>query len=82
MNCHIMGLRVDHRRTNAPKLQKTLTHYGCNIKMRVGLHQAGELGCSDDGLIVLQVCGKPGEAGQMLEELNGMDGVTAKLMEI
>ena len=63
MNCHIMGLRVDHRRTNAPKLQKTLTHYGCNIKMRVGLHQ-------------------PGEAGQMLEELNGMDGVTAKLMEI
>lgn len=77
----IMGLRVDHRQANAPKLQEALTQNGCRIKMRIGMHEAGDA-CSDDGLILLQVCGGPGEAGQMLEELNGIRGVSAKLMEI
>jgi hypothetical protein len=49
--------------------------------MRIGMHEAGEA-CSDDGLILLQVCGEAGEAGQMLEELNGIRGVSAKLMEL
>ncbi len=82
MNCQIMGLRVDHRRANAPRLQEALTEYGCNIKMRVGLHEAGERNCSDDGLILLQVCGEPGEAGKMLDDLNGINGVKAQLMEL
>lgn len=81
MKSQIMGLRVDHRRANAPRLQEALTQNGCRIKMRIGLHEAGEA-CSDEGLILLQVCGGPGEAGQMLEELNGICGVSAKLMEI
>lgn len=81
MKSQIMGLRVDHRSANAPRLQEALTQNGCRIKMRIGLHEAGEA-CSDDGLILLQVCGGPQEAGQMLEELNGISGVSAKLMEI
>ena len=81
MKSQIMGLRVDHRRANAHKLHETLTQHGCQIKMRIGMHEAGEA-CSDDGLILLQVCGEAGEAGQMLEELNGIRGVSAKLMEL
>ena len=51
MNCYyIIGLRVDHRHANALNLQKTLTEYGCNIKLRVGLHETGEDFCSDDGV--------------------------------
>ena len=48
MNCYyIIGLRVDHRHSNALNLQKTLTEFGCNIKLRVGLHETGEDFCSD-----------------------------------
>ena len=40
-----------------PEPAKTLTEYGCNIKLRVGLHETGEDFCSDDGVIMLQACG-------------------------
>lgn len=54
MGCYyVIGLRVDHRRANAAGLQETLTRYGCNIRLRVGLHEAGEGRCSDDGVILL-----------------------------
>lgn len=55
MNCYyIIGLRVDHRRSNALNLQKALTEFGCNIRLRVGLHETSEEFCSDDGVIMLQ----------------------------
>ena len=58
MNCYyIIGLRVDHRRSNALNLQKALTEFGCNIRLRVGLHETSEEFCSDDGVIMLQACG-------------------------
>ena len=64
MGCYyVIGLRVDHRRANAAGLQETLTRYGCNIRLRVGLHEAGEGRCSDDGVILLQVCGEQERGG-------------------
>lgn len=57
-HCYIVGIRVNHRVANAGKLQDLLTKYGCNIKLRVGLHETNENYCSDDGIIMLQVCGE------------------------
>ena len=82
MNCQIMGLRVDHRRVNAPNLQKALTANGHDIKMRIGLHQPGEAGHGDDGVILLQGSGGAGTANSLLQELNGISGVKAQLMEL
>ncbi len=82
MNCHIIGLRVDNRRNSAPKLQKALTDYGCSIKMRIGLHEAGDQYCSDDGLILLQVQGDGKATENMVRDFNTLPGVTAKMMEI
>ena len=83
MNCYyIIGLRVDHRHSNALNLQKTLTEFGCNIKLRVGLHETGEDFCSDDGVILLQVCGEPETIREMLDAFDKLDGVKAKLMEL
>ena len=66
MGCYyVIGLRVDHRRANAAGLQETLTRYGCNIRLRVGLHEAGEGRCSDDGVILLQVCGEQDEVDRI-----------------
>lgn len=79
---YIIGLRVDHRHANALNLQKALTEFGCNIKLRVGLHETGENFCSDDGVIMLQACGDQETINRMVEGFNGLEGVTAKLLDL
>ena len=62
--------------------QETLTRHGCNIRLRVGLHEAGEGRCADDGVILLQVCGEQGEVDRLMAALEATPGVTAKLMDL
>ncbi|MEA4853441.1 MAG: hypothetical protein VB082_04080 [Christensenella sp.] len=83
MSCYyIIGLRVSHRTHNSLKLQQLLTEYGCNIKMRVGLHETSEEYCSDDGLIILQACGGKDLIERMVASFSKVEGVTAKMMEL
>ena len=83
MYCYyIIGLRVDHRHSNALNLQKTLTEFGCNIKLRVGLHVTGEDFCSDDGVILLQTCGEKEQMEDLVAQLNALDGIRAKCMDL
>ena len=83
MNCYyIIGMRVDHGHANALNLQKTLTEYGCNIKLRVGLHEPGEDFCSDDGVIMLQACGDQATIDKMAAAFNALEGVSAKVMDL
>lgn len=83
MNCYyIIGLRVDHRHANALNLQKVLTEFGCNIKLRVGLHETSEEFCSDDGVIMLQACGDKATIDRMMESFNALEGVSAKLLDL
>lgn len=81
MNCYyIIGLRVNHRTGNAVKLQEVLTQFSCNIKLRVGLHETSEQFCSDDGIILLQVCGEQQTIENMLQAFNEVEGVKAKML--
>lgn len=83
MNCfYIIGLRVNHRTGNAVKLQEVLTKFGCSIRLRVGLHETSEQFCSDDGVIMLQVCGDEASVKGMVDAFNQMEGVTAKMMDL
>ena len=77
----LIVIAVDHRREEAEKLQKVLTKYGCEVKTRLGLHEAGDL-CSDEGLILLQLIPETAEAKNFLGELNGLEGVRATLIEL
>jgi hypothetical protein len=83
MSCYyVIGLRVNHRSANAVNLQQTLTQFGCNIKLRVGLHETSEDYCADDGVILLQVCGDREQIENMVKVFNELQGVTAKLMDL
>lgn len=83
MKCYyIVGLRVNHRTGNAVKLQEVLTQFGCNIKLRVGLHETSEEYCSDDGVIMLQVSGDLSTAQRMMDAFNELEGVSAKMMDL
>ena len=64
------------------ELQEVLTGNGCNIKVRLGLHEASEEFCANDGLIVLQPCGEKAQIEALVEALNGLEGVSARLMDL
>ena len=79
MDCKtIMAILVDNRTHSAPKVQEILTKYGCNIKVRLGLHEVDERHCSDEGLIILQLCGSEEDIKKLEDELNSLERVKAK----
>jgi len=49
----IIGIEINDREEDALKVQSLLTEYGCCIKMRLGMHDAGA-GCATSGLIILE----------------------------
>ena len=38
---YIMAVLQEHRVETATKVQEILTRFGCNIRVRLGLHDAG-----------------------------------------
>ncbi len=83
MQCNtLIGVRMDNRVANALHFQETLTKNGCVIKTRLGLHEVDETSCANYGIIVLQPCGTLAEVERLTAELNALDGVTAKWMDL
>ncbi len=83
MSCYyVIGIRMDNRTGNALNFQEVLTKNGCNIKARLGLHEVSDNACANDGLIVLQPCGEKEEIEQLVKELNRLEGITAKLIDL
>lgn len=82
MSCYnIMAILINRRSKKALNVQEILTKHGCSIRMRLGLHEAGDV-CSEEGLVLLQVCGEDGQIKALEDDLNSLDGVKAKTMNI
>lgn len=79
---YVIGVRMDNRVGNSLSFQQALTRNGCKIKARIGLHEASEDVCARDGLIILQPCGEKEEVEKLVRELNRLDGITAKLIDL
>lgn len=81
MKCNIiMAILVDNRSDIAPKVQEVLTNYGCIIDTRLGMHQSND--CSEEGLIILKLCGDSDQISKLEEELKGLDRVAVNKMKI
>ncbi len=79
---YIMAVLQEHRVETATKVQEIFTRYGCNIRFRLGLHDAGIDTCSNSGLILLQVCGDKTAIEQLQSELQKVPHVKLKLMSL
>ncbi len=73
----IIGIHVQNRTDQAARVQEILTKYGCNIKVRLGLHEVNQDLCSPNGVILLQI---HGSCDEIMDELNSIDNVEAKKM--
>ena len=83
MSCYyVIGVRMDNRISNALSFQEALTKNGCMIRARLGLHEASDTVCANDGLIVLQPCGEEEQIEQLVQDLNSLTGITAKLIDL
>ncbi|NLL06536.1 MAG: hypothetical protein GX270_12295 [Clostridiaceae bacterium] len=78
---NIMAVLINHRSKKAPTVQEVFTKHGCTIKMRLGLHEAGDV-CSEEGLVLLQLTGEKAEIKALEDDLNAIEGVKAKTMSI
>ncbi len=82
MNCKtIMAVSISKRTAEAVEVQQVLTRHGCIIKLRVGLHEAGDV-CADDGLVLLHLCGTKKEVAALKADLGRIKGVKAKTLTV
>ncbi len=62
----IIGIKLENRASEALKLQKILTLYGCEIQTRIGLHPIGDYKCNNYGIILIEVVAKVNEIYDVL----------------
>jgi hypothetical protein len=74
-------VRIKARQTHAVKVQEVLTRHGCDIMLRLGLHEA-DAACADDGLIVLQVKPEQSAVNSLVADLKAVDGVEVKAVSM
>ncbi len=82
MNFKIVLIKIDQRIKDAGVVQKVLTEHGCNIRVRLGLHEVSTDACAQDGLIILHVDGLSEEIKLLLDKLNSLEFVHANLTEM
>jgi hypothetical protein len=68
----VLGVHVAQRTKHTARVQKVLTEYGCSIRTRIGLHDAGDGFCSPNGLILLEVVNKAAELSAALSKIPGV----------
>ena len=73
----ILGVHVAQRTKHTANVQKILSDYGCSIRTRIGLHDAGDGFCSPNGLILLEVVN---QAPALAAALAKVPGVTVQKM--
>lgn len=82
MKYKVILIKIDHRSSEAAIVQNILTEYGCNIKVRLGLHEVSHEFCANDGLVVLEVEGDKRKLNTIVKKLNAVEYVEAQLIEM
>lgn len=76
----IIGVHISDRIQHVEPVQHVLTKAGCNIRTRLGLHDADENFCSPNGLLLLEMIGTDEIHDDMIGKLNLIEGVEAQKM--
>ncbi len=77
---HLIGIIVKNRKENAVKLQRILTKYGNLIRTRLGINETKLE--REHGLVIIHAEGDKDKLENMLKEINSINGLKAKMMEI
>jgi hypothetical protein len=78
----ILLILIGKRKDSAVKVQQILTAWGCNIKTRLGIHDGVLENCSDTGLLILELVGKPEDNKEIARKVALLSGVSSQLVEL
>jgi hypothetical protein len=78
---NIFGVHITHRTQNVPAVQAVFTKYGCNIRSRLGIHDADNTSCSPSGLVLIDAFGDEATVESFYKELVALGGVDVKRMD-
>jgi hypothetical protein len=76
----ILGVHLSDRVTEAVEVQAVFTELGCNIKTRIGLHDADGNVCGRGGVILLELVGGEDSYEKMAARLAAIPGVEVQRM--
>jgi len=81
MDKHIVvGVHITERVKHAGEIQKVFTEFGCQIRTRLGLHEADKGICSPNGLILLDMVDDDVQVASLKSKLSALDGVEVQSM--
>ncbi len=75
---HLLVIQLRHRSVSAPQAQQILTEHGCEIKVRLGIHENDP----DHGLIMVLVEGAPTHVQDMIDRLKNLPETSVTSMEV
>jgi hypothetical protein len=75
----IFGVHITSRVENVPAVQAVLTKYGCNVRARLGLHDADMTSCSPSGLVLIDAFGA--ETEDFYNALKALKGTDVQRMD-
>ena len=76
----IIGVHITERVKHAGDVQAVFTKFGCQIRTRLGLHEAREDLCSPNGVILLEMVDDDAKVDEMISQLNEIEGIETKKM--
>ncbi len=76
----IVGVHITERVKHAGEIQKIFTEFGCQIRTRLGLHEANKGICSPNGLIILELVDDDAKVVAFKKKLLAIDGVEVQSM--
>jgi hypothetical protein len=80
--CAVMSIIQKQREKTATRVQDILTAFGCNIRVRLGLHEVSPDFCSPQGLILLVVCGDDKQVSDLAGQLSALPDVKVQTMPL
>ncbi|MFA7257505.1 MAG: hypothetical protein WC047_08035 [Kiritimatiellales bacterium] len=81
MDKHIVvGVHITERVKHAGEVQKVFTEFGCQIRTRLGLHEADKGVCSPNGMILLDMVDDDAKVASMIQKLTSITGVEVQSM--
>jgi hypothetical protein len=76
----ILGVHITDRIKHVGQIQQVLTEYGCYVKTRLGLHDAGKDFCSPNGLMILELAGDAKKCAELEQKLKAITGTDVQKM--
>lgn len=76
----VVGVHITERVKHASEVQKVFTEFGCQIRTRLGLHEADKGVCSPNGLILLDMVDDDTKVALLKAKLKAIAGVEVQSM--